>query len=122
MDQPDPTRVLYNDTCPVCRFEIDAYRRKAARSDLPLRFDRLDQAAAWGISPEAAARRLHVLHDGRIVSGLPAFRILWAAMPGFRWLARISGWPVLRPLGEAVYDHVLAPLLYRAHLRRQRQR
>ena len=23
------TRVLFNETCPVCRFEIDAYRRRA---------------------------------------------------------------------------------------------
>ena len=33
------TRVLYNDTCPVCRFEIDAYRRRALADRLPIRFD-----------------------------------------------------------------------------------
>jgi hypothetical protein len=34
------TRVLFNDSCPVCRFEIDAYRRRAMAEGLPIRFTR----------------------------------------------------------------------------------
>lgn len=72
----DETRVLYNQTCPVCRFEIDGYRRRAVRDGLPIRFDALDEAAAWGIAPQDAARRLHVWHKGQVISGMPAFRLL----------------------------------------------
>jgi predicted DCC family thiol-disulfide oxidoreductase YuxK len=115
------TRVLYNQTCPVCRVEIDAYRRRALKGGLPIRFDTLDRAEDWGLTPDQAARSLHVWQDGQVLSGLSAFRALWAAMPGWRWLARVTGWPVLRPLADLAYRRVAAPLLYRAHLRRQRR-
>lgn len=110
------TRVLYNDTCPICRFEIDHYRKGTA--DLPIRFDQLSKAAEWGISPDQAARRLHVLHKGELLSGMAAFRALWSEMPRYRWLARLTALPILRPLMDGLYDRIAAPLLYRAHLRR----
>lgn len=113
------TRVLYNETCPVCRFEIDAYRRRALADGLPIRFDALDSAADWGLTPDQAARQLHVWQDGRVLSGLEAFRALWSAMPRWRWLARVTGLPVLRPVVAWLYARVAAPILYRAHLRRQ---
>ena len=115
------TRVLFNETCPVGRFEIDAYRRRAVAGGLPIRFDTLDRAEDWGLTPDQAARQLHVWQGGRILSGLEAFRALWAAMPGWRWLARVTGWPVIRPLAALAYSRIAAPILYRAHLRRVRR-
>ena len=117
----EDTRVLYNDTCPVCSFEIDAYRRRAIRDGLPLQFDTLDQAARWGISPDLAARRLHVLHKGEILSGLPAFRALWGEMPHLRWLARLTGRRFIGAAAVTLYDKLLAPVLYSMHLRRQKR-
>lgn len=117
----EETKVLFNETCPVCRFEIHAYRRRARAQGLPIRFDALDRATEWGISPDAAARRLHVWHRGQVLSGMPAFRALWSELPGLRWAARVTGWPVIRPAMEFLYDRLAAPLLYRAHLRRERR-
>ncbi|PLL11526.1 DUF393 domain-containing protein [Tabrizicola sp. TH137] len=120
MDDQD-TRILYNDTCPLCRFEIDHYRAAAAREGAPLRFDRLADAAKWGLTEDQAARRLHVVHQGELLSGLAAFRAIWATLPRWRWLARLTGLPVIRPALTVLYDRIAAPLLYRAHLRRQRR-
>jgi predicted DCC family thiol-disulfide oxidoreductase YuxK len=117
----EDTRVLYNDTCPVCSFEIDAYRRRAVKDGLPLQFDTLDQAAQWGISPDLAARRLHVLHRGQVLSGIPAFRALWGEIPHLRWLARLTGRPFIGAAAVTLYDQLLAPLLYRMHLRRMKR-
>jgi predicted DCC family thiol-disulfide oxidoreductase YuxK len=116
----DDTRVLYNETCPVCRFEIDAYARRAKADSLPIRFDGLAQANAWGLTPDQAARRLHVLHKGQLLSGIPAFQALWQELPHMRWLARITALPLIHPVTCLVYDRILAPVIYRAHLRRQR--
>lgn len=116
------TRILYNDTCPLCRFEIDHYRAAATRDSAPLRFDPLKDAALWGLTEDQAARRLHVMQDGRLLSGLAAFRAIWATLPRWRWLARVTGWPVIRPVVTVLYDRIAAPLLYRAHLRRQARR
>ena len=118
----EDTRILYNDTCPLCRFEVDGYRRAADAAAAPLRFDRLDQAADWGLTPDQAARRLHVLQDGKLLSGLAAFRSIWAGLPRWRWVARVTGWPLINPALTLLYDRIAAPLLYRAHLRRQAKR
>jgi predicted DCC family thiol-disulfide oxidoreductase YuxK len=118
----DETRVLYNETCPVCRFEIDAYARRAARDGLPLRFETLSEAALWGLTPDQAARRLHVMHGGELLSGVPAFRALWSRMPHMAWAARVAGWPVIAPLAAGIYDHILAPALYAMHRKREAQR
>ena len=62
------------------------------------------------------------MQDGQLLSGVPAFRALWQQMPRFRWLSWLTGLPVIAPVAGAVYDHILAPILYRAHLRRQRRK
>ncbi|QDA36126.1 DUF393 domain-containing protein [Paracoccus liaowanqingii] len=124
MEHDARTSVLYNATCPVCDFEIRHYARYADRNGLPIRFDDLNSDArqAWGLDADTAARRLYVLHDGQLSSGIPAFLVLWAQMPRYRRLARIVGLPGVRQAASAAYDHVLAPLIYRWHLHRQRRR
>lgn len=116
---PDETRILYNDTCPLCRFEIGHYRSRADQTGASLTFEPLDRAADWGLTADQAAQALHVRQGDRVLSGLEAFRAIWAGLPGWRWLARVTGWPVIRPMLSFVYDRIAAPLLYQAHLRRQ---
>ena len=124
MTHSSDTKVLYNDDCPVCSFEINHYAAYAERHDLPIQFDDLNgpERLAWGIDADTAARRLYVLHKGALTSGIPAFLVLWREMPRYRWLARIVGWPGLRQAASFVYDHILAPLIYRWHLRRRARR
>lgn len=116
----EETRVLYNDECPVCSFEIGHYRGYAEKTGLPLRFDALSgpDLDRWAVTRDDAARRLHVLENGQVLTGIDAFIALWSRMPRYRWLARIAGLPLVRPSAAMVYDRVLALLLYRAHLRR----
>jgi predicted DCC family thiol-disulfide oxidoreductase YuxK len=122
MENRATTSVLYNASCPVCNFEIGHYARYAGHNGLPIRFDDLNSEArdAWGLDADTAARRLYVLHDGVLTSGIPAFVVLWAQMPRYRWLARVVGLAGVRQVASAVYDHVLAPLIYHWHLRRLR--
>ena len=115
----DETRILYNDTCPLCRFEIGHYRARADATGAPLAFDPLDRAGDWGMTEDQAARRLHVMQGGQVLSGFDAFRAIWATLPRWRWLARLTGLPVLRQAISFLYDRAVGPWLYRAHLRRQ---
>jgi predicted DCC family thiol-disulfide oxidoreductase YuxK len=123
MENVSETSVLFNASCPVCNFEMRHYARYAADNALPIRFDDLnvDAGCKWGLDADTAARRLYVLHDGRLTSGIPAFLVLWAQMPRYRWLARVVGLPGIRHVASAAYDHILAPAIYRWHLRRLRR-
>ena len=123
MENSARTSVLYNASCPVCNFEIQHYARYAGEKGLPIRFDDLNSDAreAWGLDADTAARRLYVLHEGKLTSGLPAFLVLWEQMPRYRWLATVVGLPRVRQIASGVYDHVLAPAIYRWHLRRLRR-
>jgi predicted DCC family thiol-disulfide oxidoreductase YuxK len=123
MENNPKTSVLFNANCPVCNFEIQHYAQYAVANDLPIRFDDLNSDARdqWGLDADTAARRLYVLHEGRLTSGLPAFLVLWAQMPRYRWLARVVGLPGIRQVASAAYDHVLAPVIYQWHLRRLRK-
>ncbi|WP_299791180.1 DUF393 domain-containing protein [uncultured Marivita sp.] len=121
MAKTSDTRVLFNNQCPVCSFEINHYAAYAKDHDLPIQFDDLNgpERAAWGIDEDTAARRLYVLRDGELTSGIPAFLVLWREMPRYRWLARVVGLPGIRQVASVAYDHALAPLIYRWHLRRK---
>ncbi len=90
------TTVIYNGECPVCSREIGVYKARAVG---PVRFVDLNACdmSSYGLSPDAAARRLHVVEDGRLLA-------------------------VIRQLAGAIYEGVLAPVLYRQHLRRTRAR
>ena len=123
MEKSAETSVLYNANCPVCNFEIRQYARYAGSERLPIRFDDLnsDARGRWGLDADTAARRLYVLHDGKLTSGVPAFLVLWAQMPKYRWLAGVVGLPGVKQIASAAYDYVAAPLIYRWHLRRLRR-
>jgi predicted DCC family thiol-disulfide oxidoreductase YuxK len=77
---------------------------------------------AWGITARDAAQRLHVRKDGTVYGGIPAFIVLWQEIPQMRWLARIVALPGINWAAVKVYDHILAPLLYRWHVSRERRR
>jgi predicted DCC family thiol-disulfide oxidoreductase YuxK len=118
----DSTTVIYNGDCPICSREIGVYRARTAADGTLLFLDLNDaDLAVWGLTREDAARRLHVVEDGRILSGVDAFLALWRATPGFGWLARLVGLPGVRQVARVVYDGALAPALYAMHRRRERR-
>jgi predicted DCC family thiol-disulfide oxidoreductase YuxK len=114
------TTVIYNGACPVCSREIGLYR---ARAEGPVSFVDLNDTdlAVFELTRDEAARRLHVVEDGRLLVGVEAFRALWRATPGFRWLAAVAGLPGVRQAAGLLYDRVLAPALYRRHVKRMRR-
>lgn len=117
------TRVLYNDSCPICSREIKHYDRLAAEEQLSLSFEKLStQAQAWGIDPDTAAQRIHAIRGDEILTGFDAFVAMWSEIPRYRWLSRLCSLPVIRTIVRWVYDRVAAPLLYAMHKRRQRKK
>jgi 3-demethoxyubiquinol 3-hydroxylase len=102
---PGELTVLYDGSCPLCRREIALYGGLAAVR--PLAFvDVSDPSAA--VPPGADRARLlarfHVMRaDGSMADGARGFVALWAALPGWRWLARLAAVPGVTSLMELAY-------------------
>ena len=118
------TEVLYNGECPICSREVNQYARMSEKHALPIRYDDLSDAtrlADWGITAQDAARRFHVRKEGKVISGIPAFILLWREIPQMQWLAKLISLPIIHWSACKVYDCILAPLLYHWHVTRQKR-
>lgn len=115
-----PLTVYFNGACPICAAEIRHYQRLADGdpngliwSDLSLSNDRAKAIADLGVSREALVKRLHVLDsEGRVYSGIDAFIALWESLPRYRWAAQLAALPIVKQVGAALYNRLLAPGLY----------
>ena len=112
MTEPDwespPLTVLYDGACLLCRREIGVYRGlRPLRSDMPVCFADVRDAALPlppGTTREQLLARFHVRsHDGQLLSGAQAFLALWAALPGWRWLAWAGRLPGVQWAMEHLY-------------------
>ena len=114
------TRVLFNEDCPICNAEICHYRKYAEKKGIELHFDKLGETdlSLYGVTKDQGAKRLHVISDGQVIHGLPAFQKLWEEMPRYKVLAILTNFPIVREIAALVYDKVLAPVLYKSHLKR----
>ncbi|MDP4004958.1 thiol-disulfide oxidoreductase DCC family protein [Methylobacterium sp. NEAU K] len=115
MSHPAPEKdlsVYYDGGCPLCRAEIDHYRRCAGADQLTfVDIGRAVPAPELGpdLDRDAALRRFHVrAADGQLVSGAAAFSRLWRTLPGWRWLGRlvdlrVLGFQPVLPIAERAY-------------------
>jgi len=123
MTKNTDTCVIYNGSCPICSREVDAYQRASDRAGLSIAYHDMTQTdlAQFGLTPQQAAQEFHVLKDGTLYNGLPAFVQLWSDLPRMMWLARVIQWPVIWQVANLGYRYIAAPALYGMHLRRQRR-
>ena len=105
IDELPPLTVLYDGACPLCRREIGIYR--GLQPDAPVCFADVSDAALPlppGTTREQLLARFHVRsRDGQWLSGAEAFLALWAALPGWRWLARAGRLPGAAWAMERIY-------------------
>ena len=125
-----PITVLYDGACPLCRREIGVYR--ALQPITPVCFADISDAAQPlprllplppGTTRQQLMARFHVLDaDGQLLGGAQAFLALWAALPGWCWLARAGRLPGAAWAMERAYLFFLRwpPSLQRWASRRDR--
>ncbi len=103
--EPKPV-VFFDGGCPMCRREIDHYRRLRGADRLEWIDISRDDAglARHGLHRSIAMARFHVL-DRRGVwqTGAWGFAEMWSHLPTYRWLARIVRTLRLLPLIDRAY-------------------
>ena len=83
-------KVYFNDSCNICRMEINHYK-KIANSDLEwIDITNNDEAIKiTSKSQKELLRRLHVMNDGEVIGGAKAFIIIWSKIPKYKILSKI---------------------------------
>ena len=100
-------KVYFNNSCNICRFEINHYK-KISGSDLEW-IDITNNEEALKItskSKEELLRRLHVIDNGKVIGGAQAFIIIWSKIPKYKFLSKIFSIKPLYILFHYVYEFI----------------
>ena len=100
-------KVFFNNSCNVCRLEINHYK-KIADSNLEwIDITNNDEALKLtSKSQKELLRRLHVIDDGKVIGGAKAFVLIWSKIPKYNFLAKIFSIKLLFILFHYVYEVV----------------
>lgn len=98
--------VFYDGACPLCRKEIEWYKRKQGADRI--HWENISETEREVLTPGLckadALSRLHVrTADGNLLSGALAFAEIWKVLPNFRLIGKIVGLPVINRLAESLY-------------------
>ena len=100
-------KVFFNNSCNVCRLEINHYKKIADSNlewiDITNNDDALRLTSK---SQEELLRRLHVIDDGKVIGGAKAFIIIWSKIPKYRILSKIFSFRPLFLLFHYLYEIV----------------
>jgi len=104
-------KVLFNDSCSICSKEINHYKSIDNNinwidiNDLNLSYK------LTGKSHKELLRRLHVIKDNEVYSGVKAFAIMWHNIPKYKWLAKLVSLPIIYHISVVLYE-IIAFFLY----------
>ena len=98
-------KVYFNDSCNICRIEINHYK-KIANSDLEwIDITNNDEAIKiTSKSQKELLRRLHVINDGEVIGGAKAFIIIWSKIPKYKILSKIFSIKPLFIIFHYIYE------------------
>ena len=83
-------KVFFNNSCSVCRLEINHYKKISDSSLEWIDITNNDEALKLtSKSQEELLRRLHVIDDGKVIGGAKAFVLIWSKIPKYNFLAKI---------------------------------
>ena len=98
-------QIYYDGLCHLCSREIEHYRKRAEPGTVEF-VDITNPAfdpVAEGFEPARVHLHLHARLDGQLFIGVDAFRAIWTVIPGYRWLNRLTGLPVVYQATKLMY-------------------
>ena len=102
-----PVKVFFNNSCNICKLEIDHYKKNSDENlewvDITNNQQAIDLTSK---SMEELLRRLHVIDNGQVIGGAKAFIIIWSKIPKYNFLAKIFSVKPLFVLFHYVYEIV----------------
>ena len=100
-------KVFYNNSCNVCRLEINHYKKISDNNLEWVDITNNQQAVnLTSKSKEELLRRLHVIDNGEVIGGAKAFIIIWSKIPKYNFLAKILKFKPLFILFHYAYEFI----------------
>ena len=85
-----PIKVFFNNSCNICRFEINHYKKISDSSFEWIDITNNDEALKiTSKSEKELLRRLHVINNGKVIGGAKAFLVVWSKIPKYKILHKI---------------------------------
>ena len=105
------TKIYFNNSCSICRFEINHYKKLNNVIDWVDVTQNKVAEKETSKEPSQLIRRLHAKHDGKILEGIDAFLLIWSQLPMYKWLYNFIKLPLIYHMSHILYE-VLAFALY----------
>ena len=100
-------KVFFNNSCNICKLEIDHYKKNSDQNlewvDITNNQQAVDLTSK---SKEELLRRLHVIDNGQVIGGAKAFIIIWSKTPKYNFLSKILSFKPLFVLFHYAYEFV----------------
>jgi len=105
-------KVLFNEECSICNFEIKHYKKRSQ-----LEYENCSDKG------DKYLKALYVeFPDGSEIKGVEAFVYVWSNTKGYNWLARFVSTPVVFTIAKLVYAFLAFILYWRFKLFNQKSK
>ena len=105
-------KVYYNESCSICRAEIDHYKKQNIEEiDWVDITNNISAEKETLKSDKELLRRLHVKDNEKVFDGAEAFLLLWKRMPKYRFLYNFFKLPIVFNIFSIIYE-IVAFFLY----------
>ena len=105
-------KVYYNESCGICRAEVNLYKKQNINEiewvDIT---NNLDAEKSTSKDNKTLLRRLHVEEDGQVFGGAKAFLLVWKKIPKYKFLYTFFKLPIIFTLFSFFYE-IIAFFLY----------
>ena len=106
-------KVYFNNSCSICKFEIDSYKKITQNIDWIDISTNKNAKKETNESAKNLLRRLHVKKKDKIYKGVDAFIELWLEIPRLRFLAFLLKKPLIYQLSWFLYEFFALFLFYK---------
>ena len=105
-------KVYYNNSCNICRAEINHYKKEKIREIEWVDITNNKEAERnTSKNDKTLLRRLHVEEDGKIFDGAKAFLLVWKKIPKYKFLYNFFKLPIIFNIFSFFYE-IIAFFLY----------
>ena len=105
-------KVYYNESCSICRAEINLYKKQNIREiewvDIT---NNIVAEKNTSKNNKTLLRRLHVEENGKVFGGAKAFLLVWKKIPKYKFLYTFFKLPIIFSIFSFFYE-IIAFFLY----------